>query len=169
MPCVAASMIHPNNRKRVLQAIQRSSTNKVSANTNKDVPVYDFLIIGLRLNREDLYPLLDRRVDLMFKQGLEEEVRALYDKGISGTAIQAIGYKELYRYFDGKITKEEAIEEIKKHTRRLAKKQYTFFRNQFPVKWVDVNLETFQETIDTVIHLIESEDYDETTSRRSLQ
>lgn len=165
----AADKIHPNNRKRVLQAIQRSSTNKVSENTNKDVPVYDFLVIGLHLERDKLYPLLNKRVDEMVAQGLEEEVRALYERGITGTAVQAIGYKEFYRYFDGDITKEEAIEEIKLHTRRLAKKQYTFFRNQFPVKWVDVNLENFSQTIDTVIHLIESEDSNETTSRRSLQ
>lgn len=165
----AATKIHPNNRKRVLQAIQRSATNKVSDNTNKDVPVYDFIIIGLRLDRKLLYPLLDKRVDEMIENGLEEEVRSLYDKGITGTAVQAIGYKELYRYFEGQITKEEAIEDIKLHTRRLAKKQYTFFRNQFPVKWVDVNLENFQTTIDEVIHLIESEDQDETTSRRPIQ
>jgi tRNA dimethylallyltransferase len=161
----AAKTIHPNNRKRVLQAIQRSRTNKVSKNTNKDVPVYDFVIIGLRLDRRELYPLLDERVDAMFEQGLEEEVRRLYDKGIKSTAVQAIGYKELYRYFDGTITFEEAIEEIKLHTRRLAKKQYTFFSNQFPVKWVDVNLADFDQTIDTVIRLIESEDSHETTSR----
>lgn len=160
----AADKIHPNNRKRVLQAIQRSETNKVSDNTNKDVALYDFLIIGLRLDREQLYPRLNARVDRMMEQGLLEEVRSLYVQGITGNAVQAIGYKELYQYFDGEITLDEAIDEIKLHTRRLAKKQYTFFGNQFPVKWVDVNLENFASTIDDVIQLIESEYTNETTS-----
>lgn len=72
---VAAQKIHPNNRKRVLQAISRSSTNKVSENTNKDVPLYEFKIIGLTLDRETLYERINNRVDLMIEEGLIEEVK----------------------------------------------------------------------------------------------
>ena len=153
----ATVQLHPNNRKRILQAIQRSATNKVSDNTNKDVPVYDFLILGLRLEQQRLIQRINTRVDQMIETGLIEEVKGLYDKGIRTNAVNAIGYKELYRYFDGKCTLDEAIERIKIHTRQLAKRQYTFFQNQFPVQWLDVDLEHFENTIDEAIHRIESE------------
>jgi tRNA dimethylallyltransferase len=151
-----AEKLHPNNRKRVLQAIQRSFSNKVSENTNKDVPLYDFLMIGLRMDRKQLIPILNQRIETMIKDGLVEEVSKLYKRGVRSNAVQAIGYKELYKYFDGTITLAEAIEQIKIHTRRLAKKQDTFFRNQFPVHWIDVDLERFDNTVDEVIHLIKS-------------
>lgn len=152
----AAQRLHPNNRKRILQAIQRAATNKVSANTNKDVKVYDFLAIGLRLDRERLYPLLDERVEQMVEDGLIEEVRRLYDANIRTNAVRAIGYQELYDHFDGKTSIEEAIEHIKRHNRQLAKKQETFFRNQFDVTWLDVDLEDFDATIEQAIRLVET-------------
>lgn len=152
----ASLMIHMNNRKRVLQAISRSETNKMSANVNKDVPLYDFIIIGLRMERKRLYDMINKRVDKMLELGLEQEVRNLYDQNIHSNSVQAIGYKEFYRYFDGQWTKEETIEKIKQHSRNLAKKQFTFFNNQFPVHWVDVDPEQFEQTIDEVLTLIDS-------------
>jgi tRNA dimethylallyltransferase len=153
----AAKTLHPNNRKRVLQAIQRAATNKVSDNTNKDVKVYDFLAIGLRLDRKTLYPLLDARVDAMVEAGLVEEVKRLYDAGIRTNAVRAIGYQELYPYFDGETTLVEALDAIRLHNRQLAKKQYTFFRNQFDVTWIDVDVDHFDHTIAEAIALIEQE------------
>jgi len=146
--------IHMNNRKRVLQAIFRSETNKVSDNTNKDKKIYDFTLIGLTLDRPILYELINKRVDKMIEDGLIEEVKALYDKNIKSNSVQAIGYKELYNYFDGLWTLEEAIDKIKQHSRNLAKKQFTFFNNQFDCNWVNVNLEDFDSTFEEVLTYI---------------
>ena len=152
----ASVKIHPNNRKRVLQAISRSSNNKVSENNNKDVPVYDFKIIGLNLEREILYDLINKRVDKMFEEGLVEEVKALYDKNITGNSVSAIGYKELYQYFNQEVTLDEAIDKIKQKSRNLAKKQFTFFNNQFDITWINSDFTNFENTIKEAINILEN-------------
>lgn len=150
----SSQKIHMNNRKRVLQAISRSESNKVSDNKNKDNKLYDFTLIGLTLDREILYDRINKRVDQMLDEGLVEEVRALYDKGINSNSVQAIGYKELYKYFDKEWTLEEAITKIKQHSRNLAKKQFTFFNNQFDCHWVTVDLVDFDNTFKEVLSII---------------
>lgn len=148
-------IIHMNNRKRVLQAISRSKDNKVSDNKNKDVALYDFKIIGLTLEREKLYEIINNRVDTMIEEGLLKEVKSLYDKGIRSNSISAIGYKELYSFFDNNYSLEEAIVKIKQHSRNLAKKQLTFFNNQFDVNWINVDLNNFDITIKEAIGLLD--------------
>jgi tRNA dimethylallyltransferase len=150
----SALKIHPNNRKRVFQAISRSETNKVSLNKNKDQKVMDFKIIGLTLERSKLYEIINNRVDKMIEDGLIGEVRNLFDKGINSNSVSAIGYKELYRYFRGEWTKEEAIDKIKQHSRNLAKKQFTFFNNQFDITWIQTDLEHFDNTIKEAINIL---------------
>ncbi len=147
--------IHMNNRKRVLQAISRSKDNKVSDNKNKDIALYDFKIIGLTLNRDELYEIINNRVDLMIEEGLIKEVKDLYDKGIRSNSVSAIGYKELYTYFDDEYTLEEAIDKIKQHSRNLAKKQLTFFNNQFDVSWINVDLDNFENTIKKALTILD--------------
>lgn len=151
----SASNIHPNNRKRVFQAISRSSSNKVSKNKNKDIPVYDFKIIGLNLERSILYDLINKRVDAMIKTGLVEEVKVLYDKGITGNSVTAIGYKELYQYFNNEVTLEEAVNRIKQKSRNLAKKQFTFFNNQFDITWINTDFKNFNNTVQEAIRILE--------------
>ncbi|AIO19452.1 tRNA dimethylallyltransferase [Candidatus Izimaplasma bacterium HR1] len=151
----ASKNIHPNNRKRVLQAISRSDSNKVSENTSKDEKMYDFKIIGLTLERELLYQRINKRVDKMIKKGLIKEVKTLYDKGINGNSVSAIGYKELYSYFDKKVTLDEAIDKIKQKSRNLAKKQFTFFNNQFDINWLEVDLFDFDNTIKEAVKILE--------------
>lgn len=152
---ISSEKIHPNNRKRVLQAISRSDSNKVSDNTRKDQKVYDFKIIGLTLQRDILYERINKRVDKMIQKGLIKEVKDLYDKGVKGNSVSAIGYKELYAYFDKKNTLDEAIEKIKQKSRNLAKKQFTFFNNQFDIDWVEVDLFDFDNTINEAIKILE--------------
>lgn len=152
---VSAYKIHPNNRKRVLQAIHRSKDNKVSENNNKDQKVMDFKIIGLTKDRETLYEIINKRVDVMVENGLVEEVFGLYNQNIRSNSVSAIGYKELYKYFDNEWTKEEAIEKIKQHSRNLAKKQFTFFNNQFDIKWIESNLNDFDQTVKEAIEYLE--------------
>jgi len=152
----SSKKIHLNNRKRVLQAISRSELNKVSENKNKDIKLYDFTLIGLTMERQKLYELINARVDKMLEDGLIDEVKNLYDKGIHSNSVSAIGYKELYKYFDAEWTLDEAIDKIKQHSRNLAKKQFTFFSNQFDCKWITVDLNDFNKTIQDAIKIIES-------------
>lgn len=122
-------------------------------NENKNKPLYDFKIIGLTRDRKSLYKLIDERVDIMINNGLIEEAKDLYNQNIRTRAVEAaIGYKELYDYFDNKITKEEAIEKIKQNSRRYAKRQYTFFNNQFDnITWYDVEKSSFEEITNKIL------------------
>ena len=131
----AAAEIHPNNTRRVIRALEMAELAGVSRAEEQfnrgDVALYNHLIIGMDMDREKLYERINLRVDLMMESGLLEEVRALYDAGIRDVqAIKAIGYKELYLYFDGLVTLEEAIEQVKQNSRRYAKRQLTYFRNK---------------------------------------
>ena len=150
----SSEKIHKNNRKRVLQAILRSGSNKVSENQNKDVKMYDFTLIGLTMERSMLYERINQRVDLMIQDGLVDEVRELYHKGVKSNSVLAIGYKELYKYFDGIWSLDEAVSKIKQHSRNLAKKQFTFFNNQFDCNWITVDLDDFDTTFDEALKVI---------------
>ncbi|MBZ5750525.1 tRNA (adenosine(37)-N6)-dimethylallyltransferase MiaA [Metabacillus litoralis] len=139
----SAWKIHPNNSRRVIRALEVfHCTNKTMSeyiNSQEQEPLYDVALIGLTMDREILYDRINQRVEIMVKQGLLEEVKQLYDKGIRNTqAIQAIGYKEIYDYFDGKMTYDEAINQLKQNSRRYAKRQLTWFRNKMEVKWFDM-------------------------------
>ena len=90
------------------------------------------------MNREQLYERINHRVDLMVEEGLVEEVQGFYQQGLKGCqSIQAIGYKELYDFFNGKVSVSEAIENLKQNSRRYAKRQLTWFRNKMDVSWFD--------------------------------
>ncbi|MHB8882271.1 MAG: tRNA (adenosine(37)-N6)-dimethylallyltransferase MiaA [Thermodesulfovibrionales bacterium] len=99
---------------------------------------YDFLKIGLTRDREELYRIIDRRVDAMLAAGLEDEVRALLARGPDRTPLQAIGYKEMASFLRGEILKEEAVRLIRRNTRRYAKRQFTWFRKEEGIRWVDI-------------------------------
>lgn len=120
---------------------------------NKNKKLYNFKIIGLTRDRSHLYDIINDRVDLMIDLGLEDEVRGLYDSGINSKVVNtAIGYKEFYSYFKGEITKDEAISLIKKRSRNYAKRQYTFFNNQFSdIDWYNVDKVMLDEIVNTII------------------
>ncbi|MEK4386588.1 tRNA (adenosine(37)-N6)-dimethylallyltransferase MiaA [Solibacillus sp. FSL W7-1464] len=137
----AAASIHPNNTRRVIRALEMAELAGVSRAEEQfnrgDIPLYNHLIIGLDMDREKLYERINLRVDLMMVAGLVEEVRALYDAGIRDVqAIKAIGYKELYAHFDGLVSLDEAVEQIKQNSRRYAKRQLTYFRNKMDIAWI---------------------------------
>jgi tRNA dimethylallyltransferase len=141
-------IIHPNNRKRVLRALFASMADEpLSEKNGKDTLVYDPYIIYLNLERQQLYDRINKRVDIMINDGLEEEVRNLYEKGITP---HAIGYQEWLPYFRGEVSFETVVEEIKKNSRHLAKRQITWFKHQMDTKFYDVNLENINETIDKI-------------------
>lgn len=135
-----------NNRKRLERHLEiYESGEEVSINKNE--PLYDSLIIGLTMDRELLYDRINKRVDKMIEDGLIEEVKSLYDKGIRSNSVLSIGYRELYEYFDGLCSLEEAIDKIKQHSRNFAKRQYTWFKNQMNVEWFDTTKEGYFEDI----------------------
>lgn len=145
--------IHPNNRIRLERFLNKTIT---------DIPepkkLYNHTIIGLTTERNILYDRINKRVDIMVKDGLIEEVKSYYDKGIKTKPLMSgIGYKELYDYFDNKCTKEEALDKIKQNSRHYAKRQYTFFNNQLDVNWFNVDFEDFSKTIEEVSRFIEEE------------
>ena len=146
--------IHVNNRKRLIRELNKINNNSlIKSDINKKL--YDFKIIGLTCDREKLYEVVNKRVDEMFQEGLVKEVKNFYDKGIRSKAIMTgIGYKELYEYFDNKITLEEAKDLIKKNTRHFIKRQYTFFKHQMDVNWITTDFDNFQNTIDEAIKII---------------
>jgi tRNA dimethylallyltransferase len=143
----SAEAIHPNNLKRVIRALEIYKSTGVPKSvldreSRKPESEYDALVIGLRFaDREALYDRINRRVDIMLDLGLEEETRRLYAEGIfdgSGTAAQAIGYKELLGYIRGEMTLDQAKEELKTASRRYAKRQMTWFVSHSNVNWIDV-------------------------------
>ena len=148
--------VHINNRKRLERTLTKILNNSTVSNAGNN-KLYDFFTIGLTTDRENLYNIINKRVDKMLEDGLLEEVRSLYEENINSKAINTgIGYKELYKYFKGDSTLSEAINEIKKNSRRYAKRQYTFFKNQMDVKWFDTNYEDFNKTISDVLNYINS-------------
>ena len=149
----SAKILHPNNRVRVLRAIEiyekSGETKSNNLNNQEHKMIYNSLVIGLDLDRKLLHERQNNSVDQMINEGLESEVRNLYYKKgfLTGGASKAIGYKEFFPYFEGKITLEEVIESIKIHTHQYAKRQYTWFRNQMNVNWLRVDIEDFDKTI----------------------
>ncbi|CAN7417696.1 tRNA (adenosine(37)-N6)-dimethylallyltransferase MiaA [Rossellomorea sp. LjRoot5] len=144
---VSASNIHPNNTRRVIRALEifhctgKTMSEYQSSQTHE--LQYDMALIGLTMDREKLYERINLRVDLMIQQGLLEEVKALYDGGLRDVqSVQAIGYKELYDYFEGTVSLETAIENLKQNSRRYAKRQLTWFRNKMDVAWYDMTEES---------------------------
>ena len=145
--------IHVNNRKRLIRYLNKLEQDLLEEK-NGNNKLYEFKMIGLTTDRDTLYEKINNRVDKMIEDGLLEEVKNLYDKKINSKAINTgIGYKELYKYFDKEITLEEAIDLIKKNSRHYAKRQYTFFKNQFKdIKWYQTNYLDFNKTVNEVIN-----------------
>lgn len=153
----AAEDIHPNNRKRVIRALElcMSGTSKTEQNENSmliDSP-YDALYIGIGYqDRQKLYDRINKRVDLMLEAGLENEARQMLGKqGL--TARQAIGHKELQPYIDGNITLDEAVEGLKRETRRYAKRQLTWFRRNENINWLYADEMSRDELVEKAVDL----------------
>lgn len=144
-----------HNRRRLQRLLERYENGTVEEKKG-DQPLYDFKIIGLTLDRDVLYQRINQRVDQMVEEGVIEEARSFYDQNLRSKALlTGIGYKELYSYFDGECSKEEAIEKIKQNSRRYAKRQYTFFNHQFKdIVWLSVNLNHFEQTVEEALDII---------------
>ena len=152
----AAEDIHINNRRRVERAVEVCllTGDKFSVLSKKNIKNnnYNFLKVALERDREYLYERINLRVDIMLEKGLEQEVRALYEKyGENLRKINIIGYTELIEYFNGQFSYEEAVENIKRNSRRYAKRQFTWFKNDPTYVWFDLDKLSEEEIIKSII------------------
>ena len=145
--------IHKNNRKRIERALSYYENHKepMSSKEISEELLYDTIFIGLTTDREELYKKINDRVDKMVENNLLVEAKSIFETGIRSKAVMTpIGYKELFPYFENKKTLNECLEEMKKNSRHYAKRQYTFFNHQLPIKWFNVDYDNFNNTINEV-------------------
>jgi len=142
---VSSMTISPNDRKRIIRALEiYYLTGKTMSEHNKDfrkeVDKYQLFMVCLNMDRKKLYDRINLRVDLMIEEGLIDEVKGILDKGYDKNlvSLQAIGYKEIISYLEGKISLEEAVNTIKQASRNYAKRQLTWFRRDKRINWIDV-------------------------------
>ena len=139
----AIEKISHNDKKRIFRVLEiYHSTGKTKTEleieSRKNGPDYNYILFGINIDREKLYDRINRRVDIMIKQGLIEEVKDVLNKYKEfPTAMQGLGYKEVVAYLEGKMTKEDMIEKIKMETRRYAKRQITWFKKYKDIKWIN--------------------------------
>ena len=140
----AAERIHKNNTKRVIRAIEVCLSGEKMNDFSNDLKInekYKPIIIVLNREREHLYKRINKRVDIMMENGLIDEVKSLLNMGYTKDMIsmQGIGYKEIIKYLDGEYSLDEAIEIIKRDSRRYAKRQLTWFRRYSDAKWFNLD------------------------------
>ncbi|MBE5024642.1 tRNA (adenosine(37)-N6)-dimethylallyltransferase MiaA [Olsenella sp. DSM 107455] len=157
----SAALIHPNNVRRVVRALEMSDEGVSYARHHEGLHEraahYPARIWGLSWPREDLYARIDARVDQMVEAGLVEEVRALAVRGLTTdvTAGQAIGYKEILEVLSGRIELEEAVELVKRRTRRYAKRQLSWFRHDGRVRWLEMGEVSLEEACERIVSDLE--------------
>jgi len=137
-----ANKIEKNDIRRIVRAIEvclksREKMSYLQTKLTRPLP-YEFIKIGLTRERKELYGIIEKRVDKMFREGLIEEVKAVLSMNPDKTPLQAIGYKELAIYLNGEITEEEAVSLVKRNTKRYAKRQFTWFKKEEAIEWIDI-------------------------------
>ena len=141
----AAQTLHPNNRKRILRALDSFEKHGLMRHelteNQKDTQIIEAEVFFLQGDREKIYERINRRVEMMFETGLEKEVRDFYEKDsnlFSYNSFKSIGYREFESYFKDEIDKKTLISLIQRNTRRFAKRQITWFKHQQPSIWIDI-------------------------------
>ena len=158
----SAAVIHPHNVRRVIRALEMHDDGVSYAQQKSKFNVprerYHALWFGLTRSRDVLYERINLRVDLMFEQGLVDEVRGLMDQGLGEalTSMQAIGYKEIMDALNGTIAMDEARELIKMRSRRYAKRQLSWFKRDDRIVWFDMDEFTIDEVVEDILHRIEA-------------
>lgn len=144
-----------SNRRRIVRLLSKLENN-IPLSEKADI-IYPSIIIGLTTDRDTLYKVINNRVDNMLKNGLLDEINNLKDRYKDSRVLNsAIGYKEFNDYFnDNNI--ENTVEKIKHNSRKYAKRQFTYFKNQFKTKWFDVSYDNFNKTIDKIYEYIKKE------------
>ncbi|MGT2755575.1 tRNA (adenosine(37)-N6)-dimethylallyltransferase MiaA [Streptococcus ovuberis] len=132
------------SRRRAIRALELAKFGKDLAN---EEPPYDYLLIGLTDERERLYDRINQRVDRMVEEGLLTEAEWLYRHHPTVQATRGIGYKELFPYFAGELSLQEALDQLKQNSRRFAKRQLTWFKNRMQVSFYEVGTADFKERV----------------------
>jgi len=152
---VRAGELHFNDTRRIVRALEIVKLTGETMEEKRSVSrgiykKYDCRMFGLSVPRDVLYERIENRVDVMFDDGLVEEVRRLRTGALSLTASKALGVKEVSAYLDGKIDLEEAKKELKKNTRHYAKRQLTWFRADGRIEWIDADRD-IGEIVDEIL------------------
>ena len=146
------------NRKRLVRLLNKLE-NEEEITYEKDECLYPIHVIGLTCDRDLLYDRINKRVEEMMKNGLLEEVESLKEKYATSRILNSgIGYKEFAEYFDNQKDLQEVVEEIQQNSRRYAKRQFTFFKHQFPTEWFTVDFDCFENTIEEVLESIQKKE-----------
>ena len=161
----AMEKISPNDKKRIFRVLEiyhstgKTKTEQEIESREKENP-YDFIVFAIDMDREKLYERINKRVDIMIKNGLVDEVKSLIKKYDElPTAIQGLGYKEVVSYLNNEITYEEMIEKIKQETRRYAKRQLTWFRRNKQIIWLN-GLDDMQNNLQIILEGVKGEEKD---------
>ncbi len=160
----AAEKLHENDKRRIIRAfeIYESTGNTKSFNDEQSIKnesPYDACMIGITYrDREKLYERINARVDIMLQNGLLEEAKSAFDKNLGGGAVQAIGHKEFFDYFKGEILLDEAVENLKRSTRRYAKRQLTWFNKDERINWI--YKDEIEDAITVAIKFVKGEEKD---------
>ncbi|MDO4381221.1 MAG: tRNA dimethylallyltransferase, partial [Clostridia bacterium] len=158
----SALKIHKNDKKRIVRALELFKTTGKTMSEQRELShleesEFSFCLIGLTAkNRQFLYDRINRRVDVMLQKGLLEETKAFFENEHSQTAKQAIGYKELKPFLDGEISLEEATENLKRETRRYAKRQLSWFRRNEKINWLNIDEESEETLLQKSLEIIEN-------------
>ncbi len=156
---VATTRIHPRNVRRLIRALEvyEQTGRPITSSQQHASPAFKTTQIGLTMDRAELYERIEQRVDEQLAQGLLEEVKGLLNQGYdrSLSALQGVGYKEMIEYVDGVATLEEATRQLKRNTRRLAKRQYTWFRQDPRIRWVDVAANSSDAVVEILLAMVE--------------
>jgi len=161
-----ARRLHPNDTKRIIRALEVQQLSGIpfsqwQKQQTEQQPWYDVLTIGLWMERPLLYERINRRVDKMLEEGLVDEVAGLLAKGYDESlpSMQGLGYKEIIAYIKGRWSYDEAIYELKKRTRHFAKRQFTWFKRQHEVQWVQVGEKGWLENFPEIHRLVAGKFY----------
>lgn len=156
---VISEKIHPNNTVKIIRALEVCKTLNMpmsEAQKIKETPEFDVLWFGLNAeNRQFLYERVNKRVDIMIQNGLETEAKQMFEKyGNMQLLFDTIGYKEFFDYFNGKISHDEMKEQIKQNTRRYAKRQLTWFRQNKKIRWFDIEKKSADEIAADIVNVV---------------
>ena len=134
----AAERIRPHTVRRVVRALEAALNGEQVNQYGASESPYDALVVGLEMERGALYERINRRVDIMLEQGLEQEVRELLSRGLSPhcQSMQSIGYRQMVWYLQGTMDYEQAVEKLKQATRNFAKRQITWYKKMPYIKWL---------------------------------
>ena len=155
----SAALIHANNKKRIIRALEiykitGRAKSEIDAESRLEGPEYNFVKIGLSCSRELLYERINRRADIMLEAGLLDEAEGLREYQADIKRTGAIGYAELFDYFDGLCTLGEAADRIKQNTRRYAKRQITWFKRDAGTRWICMDEQNINKNIEKCLKII---------------